>query len=508
MPIRLCAQRWQFGLSWKRHTSTRYLTQRISHLGLARMVIVILPSRRSRLLSGLVALLVTAACGFSNFAAEPPATLQVRLATVPPTATMPPNLTPTPPTGVVPNRPVDPAVGEMLAQVQSDRLMVTVGTLSGMFSRHVLSTKDNPERGIGAARDWLLAQFNRIRTARLARQIEVWTQPVQYTWGGGTVNVTSENVVAVFPGTDVGAGVIVIGAHYDTITTNYSDGKAYAPGANDNASGVAAMLETAEIMAGWPCRATLVFVAFTAEETGRQGSLAFVKNYLQAQNSPIPVRAMLNLDIIGSEMGANGEIDRRTIRLFSAEPNDSPSRQLARQMTLIINTYMDDANPVVQSAEERTGRWGDHQSFSAAGYPAVRLIQSLEDPTRQHSARDTIEGIQPAYLMRTTRAALASVAILAGGPPAPADMSMSLVADETRRQTLVWLPVSGAVGYLVALRQTSSVYYDQVITVQAAHQLTWDGFGRYAAVAVAAFNAEGRMGPFSPERPLANITRK
>jgi hypothetical protein len=470
------------------------------------MVIVILPSRRSRLLSGLVALLVTAACGFSNFAAEPPATLQVQLATVPPTATMPPNLTPTPPTGVVPNRPVDPAVGKMLAQVQSDRLMVTVGTLSGMFSRHVLSTKDNPERGIGAARDWLLGRFTGFGP-QPARQIEVWTQPVQYTWGGGTVNVTSK-MSSLFSWHGRGPNVIVIGAHYDTITTNYSDGKAYAPGANDNASGVAAMLETAEIMAGWPCRATLVFVAFTAEETGRQGSLAFVKNYLQAQISPIPVRAMLNLDIIGSEMGANGEIDRRTIRLFSAEPNDSPSRQLARQMALIINTYMDDANPVVQSAEERTGRWGDHQSFSAAGYPAVRLIQSLEDPTRQHSARDTIEGIQPAYLMRTTRAALASVAILAGGPSAPADMSLSLVTDETHRQTLVWLPVSGAAGYLVALRQTSSVYYDQVITVQAAHQLTWDGFGRYAAVAVAAFNAEGRMGPFSPERPLANITRK
>src|SRR5260221_579562 len=129
------------------------------------------------------------------------------------------------------------------------------------------------------------------------------------------------------------------------------------------------MLEFARILAPHKHRATLIFVAFAAEESGRQGSLAFVQNYLQAQDPPIDVRGMINLDIVGSEVGPNGVVDRRTVRLFSAPPNESVSRQLARRIALIANTYLFDVNVVLQSAEERAGRWGDHQSFSAAGYP-------------------------------------------------------------------------------------------------------------------------------------------
>ncbi len=404
--------------------------------------------------------------------------------------------------------PIDRGIYALLDLVQSDRLMVTVGTLADMHSRHVFSKKTEAIRGIESARDWLIAQFSAIRDANPQQPISVWTQPVPFTWKGASTS--PHNVVAIFEGTDVGAGVVVVGAHYDSISTDFYNGQAYAPGANDNGSGVAAMLEIAQILGPQPHRATVVFVAFAAEETGRQGSLAFVKSYLQAQNPPIALRGMINLDIVGSEVGRNGEIDHRTIRLFSAEPNDSPSRQLARQLALFIGAYLDDVDVVLQSAEERVGRWGDHQSFSAAGYPSVRFIQGLEDLSRQHTSRDTIDNVQPAYLMRTTRAALVSVLLLAGGPRPPTDVAMRVLPGDTQTQILTWSPVPEAARYLVALRQTSSVFYDQLFTVEAsaAPEMRWSQFGRYSTVSIATVDGSSRIGPMSTELSIAGLLRK
>ncbi len=437
-----------------------------------------------------------------SFAALPPPTLRVQLST--PTVA-PPAIVPVatfPPGALAGSRPVDPQVAGLLDQVQSDRLMYAIGSLADMFTRHVLSQPTGSIKGIGGARDWLLAEFTSIRDANPEQSINVWTQTVPFSWNG--IRTATQNVIAVFQGTDVGAGVVVVGAHYDSISADFQNGQAYAPGANDNGSGVAAMLEIAQILAPRPHRATILFVAFTAEETGRQGSLAFVKSYLQSQNPPIALRGMINLDIVGSALGRNGEVDERTIRLFSAEPNDSPSRQLARQLALYMATYLDDVDPVLQSAEERAGRWGDQQSFSAAGYPSVRFIQGLEDMSRQHSPLDTMDGIQPAYLMRTTRAALVSVLLLADGPTPPVGLAFHSLPGDPRTQRLTWTAAPDAARYLVTLRQTSSLSYDQILTVDASSspELTWTGFAQYATVAVGTIDASGRMGPLSAELPI------
>jgi len=452
-----------------------------------------------------IAALVLLACSIS--AGVPPATLQVNPPTITALALGAPWSTPTLATSATLARPNDPEINALLDQVQSDRLMLAVGTLADLRSRHVLSKPTNTIGGIARARDWLLAEFNAIRNAHPNQPISVWTQDVPFTWKNVPVN--AQNVVAVFQGNDIGAGVIVVGAHYDSISADFTNGQAYAPGANDNGSGVAALLEIARILAPQSHRATVVFVAFAAEETGRQGSMAFVKSYLQAQNPPIAVRGMINLDIIGSELGANGEVDSRTIRLFSADPNDSPSRQLARQIAVFANAYLDDVNMVVQSAEERTGRWGDHQSFSAAGYPSVRLIQGLEDLSRQHTPRDTVDNVQPAYLMRTTRAALVAVSLLADGPASPVDFALRPATTDPNVQILTWKAVSGAGQYLVALRQKTSLFYDQLFTVDAtAPGLTLNTFGRYATVAIATIDSTGQMGPLSPEVPIAALVGK
>jgi hypothetical protein len=396
----------------------------------------------------------------------------------------------------------------MLALIQPDSLVLTVSTLVDMHTRHVLSKPTTASKGIAGARDWLVEQFTEIRASNPQRPIDVWTQDVRYTWNNR--HIDSENIVTVFTGTDIGAGVVLLGAHYDSITTDFTNGQAFAPGANDNGSGIAAMLEIARVLAPQAHRATIMFVAFTGEETGRQGSLAFVKSYLQAQNPPVELRAMINLDIIGSEMGPNGDIDRRTMRIFSAEPNDSLSRQLARQLALIIKTYLDDVDPIIQSAEERSGRWGDHQSFRAAGYPAVRFIQGLEDLSRQHTPRDTLDNVQPGYLMRTTRAALISVATLADGPRPPTDLVLRPKPEDPTMHTLIWTPVQGVAKYLVTLRQAPSLYYDQIFTVKAsaAPELAWTGFNRFATVAIASIDDAGQMGPLSPEISIATLLRQ
>jgi hypothetical protein len=399
--------------------------------------------------------------------------------------------------------PRDPSVQALRAEVQNDRLMHTLSRLVSFGTRHVLSPVDRPDRGIGAARDWLFQAFERVRMAHSRKSIQVWTQPFVFTWQGRQIR--AENVVAVLQGSMAGAGVYVIGAHYDSIGTPPSDGDAYAPGANDNGSGVAALLEIMHIMAGQPHRATLIFVAFAAEETGRQGSLAFVEHYLQWHVPPSALRGMLNLDMLGSVRDANGRADWRTLRLFSAEPNDSPSRQLARQVALAISAYTDEVLPVLQSSEDRVGRWGDQMSFSAAGYAAVRLIQSLEDHTRQHNARDTLDGIDLDYLMRTTRAALTAVAVLSGGLPPPDPSGVALNRLPSGYQ-LTWTAVPEASAYLIALRRAASLSYDIVLNVSAA-PLVWDQFTRYETLAIAAVDADGRFGGFSPELRIRDLLR-
>jgi hypothetical protein len=204
------------------------------------------------------------ACLACNLSSAPPPTLQVQ-STAP---TSVPVALQTPTGSAVAEsttRPVDASVNQLFDLVQNDRLMMTVRSLVDMNTRHVLSKKTDTVGGIEGARDWLLAQFKAIRDANPRQPIQVWTQTVAFNWKG--VDVTPQNVVAVLQGTDVGAGVIVIGAHYDSITTDFANGEAYAPGANDNASGVAAMLEVARILAPLPRRATILFVAFAAEES-------------------------------------------------------------------------------------------------------------------------------------------------------------------------------------------------------------------------------------------------
>ncbi len=384
----------------------------------------------------------------------------------------------------------DTGVTGLMDQVASDRLMAHVRTLQGFYTRHVNSVQNRDDRGIGAAKRYIEGQMRDIANQSQGR-MTVFGQDFILDYSG--VRTTQTNIIAVIPGTEPGAGTYVIGAHYDSRGNNEADSTGYAPGANDNGTGVAALIEMSRILSQRQRRATIVLVAFSAEEVGRKGSIAFVENYIQANN--IDLRSYINVDAIGSQTYANGTVADDQIRVFSQGPNEtSPSRLVARQAEMVVLNYVPQMEIVVQDALDRQGRYGDHFSFEEKGYPAIRFIEMAEN-TSYLDTTDTIDGVSPGYFRRATQTILVTIDVMADGLRPPDNISLRANTNET--QTLVWTDVSGATGYMVALRSPDSMIYQQFEVTQTS--VTWDGFGQYAALAVAAKNERGLMGRLSPE---------
>jgi hypothetical protein len=452
----------------------------------------------------LYACLIVLACTLSS---EPAPTIIPRATDTPPPTigyqTLAPNQLPTAAVTIAPR--VDARLINLINQVEQDRLFLHINALQNFSTRHVNSALGQPNYGIGAAYNYIRGQFEQIRQASQGTFVVANDHVFPIEWGG--IASEGRNIVGVIPGTETGAGIVLIGAHYDTISIDLEDGDAYAPGANDNGSGIAAMIEIARIMSSRQHRATMMFVAFSAEEIGRLGSIEFVNNYLLDNN--IRIDAMLNLDIIGSSTSPEGAINDREIRLFSADdpslsdPANSSSRQLARALQMIARRHAPDMAIVVQPSGDREGRYSDHLSFSDVGYPAVRFIEINEDFNRQHNDRDTIEDIQALYLTRATQTVLACATALADGIRPPANVQLRDEGGGFR--TLVWERRDEALSYVVALRGVGSNTFNEVFEV-AETFVRWDGFvpSRFSAVAVAAIDDDGLMGPFSFEYQILN----
>lgn len=434
------------------------------------------------------------ACTLAPSSAPP--TLSPRAsATPPPTigyATIPPNDLPAvaSPVATSASQAVDPGLSVLMQQVEVDRLMAHVRTLQGFYTRHVNSVQDREDRGIGAAKRYIEGQFREIEAQSQGR-MTVFNQDFSLDWAG--VRTTQTNIVAVIPGTEPGGGTIVIGAHYDSRGNDDQDATGFAPGANDNGTGVAAIIEMSRVLSTRQHRATIVFVAFSAEEVGRRGSIAFVNNYIRRNN--IDLITYINVDAIGSQVYADGTVNDRQIRVFSQGPNDaSPSRQVARFAEMVVLNYVPQMDIVVQDALDRQGRYGDHFSFEEAGYPAIRFIEMAENSAYLDST-DTIDGVSPTYFRRSTQTILTVITAMADGLKPPTNISLR--PNNNGTQTLVWTEVPGASGYIVGLRQQNAMIYQQFETSQTS--VTWDGFAAYSAIAVAAQDENGLMGVLSQE---------
>ena len=411
---------------------------------IAAMQAILTHLRAAAVLAGLTLLLLACNLGASD---NSPPTL-APLPTLIPRATLgysAPGPVAVADVGITPEAPQVDVLGEILAKVESDRLMQHVRSLQDFQTRHIASTQESRAQGIGAARQYIKDQFEIFRSASGGNlytfdlRFDAYITPDERT--------TQYNIVGAISGTEVNAGTILIGAHYDSIGIERTSGAAYAPGANDNASGVAAVLELARILSASKYKATLMFALFSAEEIDRQGSRAFAA---WIQQSNIDLVAMINLDTIGNVHDFSGNVNDRQLRVFSAPPNaTSPSRKLARAVNLLAYNYQLDMELQVQDAIDRENRWGDHFSFSELDYPALRFINAHEEK-RNADPTDTIEFLEPDYLRRATEAALASLLSLADGPRPPANIALRNHNDGS--QELVWEPVADASSYLIALR--------------------------------------------------------
>ncbi|HEV8254735.1 MAG TPA: M20/M25/M40 family metallo-hydrolase [Vicinamibacteria bacterium] len=363
-----------------------------------------------------------------------------------------------PPAASVERPDRDPRIVRLLEAVSEERLAATLRKLVSFETRHTLSATDSPERGIGAARQWI-----RDETARSSPRLQVSFDSHEIPPQGERITreVEIRNVMAVLPGRSPRR--IYVSGHYDTVARqpegrfDWSKPDNTAPGADDDGSGTALAMELARVFAesGIDFDATLVFIAFAGEEQGLVGAKLHAQ---KAEAERLPIEAVLNNDIVGNPTGGNGIVDAESVRVFSEGPEDSPSRQLARFIRRQAALYYPSHQVRLVARHDRFGRGGDHSAFNQHGFAAVRFSESNENYARQHSAADTLEGVSPPYLARNARVNAAALAAMALAPPAPR------TTDEQKRPLLDrqpsgydarlrWAASPGAAGYRIFWRE-------------------------------------------------------
>jgi len=336
-------------------------------------------------------------------------------------------------------------------QIDKQGMMQTVTDMVAFQTRHSNSGQGNGLTGIDTARDYLATRLNN-QAANCANDATFFKQ--DFVLDYREMITTQSNLILGIEGTISNSPPFVLGAHYDTISKDPTlNPYGYQPGADDNASGVSVILELARLYCLQPRTQSVVFVLFAAEENrndvfnGRIGSRQFLSNFVPSQGWRI--QGMLNLDTIGSATDTEGQIVDTLARLYSA---GGSSRQLARWIQAAAYVQLSDFNLVVEPREDRQNRWGDHMSFTRAGYPAVRLFEGSEDVDRQDSVQDLPNDLDPEYLSKNLQVVLAFLLTLGEGN-APPD-NLQVVGT-----TLFWEPASEVDYYLVAHRPSTQESY-------------------------------------------------
>ena len=350
-----------------------------------------------------------------------------------------------------------------------ERLRASVTTLVGFGTRHTASTTTDPHRGIGAARDWAAGEFAKIG-AGCGGCVTVERIDRRFVGPRAPNGVVVEDVLGIQRGSDPNRYVIV-GGHIDSIVGDVMDATADAPGANDDASGVALVLEAARLLSKRHFAATIVYAVFSGEEQGLWGGTLLADT---AKARGWQIDAMLNNDIVGNSVGQNGFVDAKHVRVFSegiragdalveamarrgdGGEDDGPSRALAKAADHVADALPGGLDVVVERRPDRFGRGGDHEPFLALGYPAVRFTAGAENWDRQHqyvrtengrTYGDTVDGVDFGYLAKVTAINVATLSRLAAAPAAPARVQAQ--GALSRDTVLTWAPVPGAARYVV-----------------------------------------------------------
>jgi Zn-dependent M28 family amino/carboxypeptidase len=375
----------------------------------------------------------------------------------------------------------------MIAPVSAIQLRKDVAALVSFGTRHTLSSQTDPKRGIGAALNWSEAEFRRYSAA--CGGCLVTARPTTTVQGARVPQPTRlTNVIAVQRGTERPNDVVIITGHIDSRVTDVMNATADAPGANDDGSGSAAVLETARVLSNHKFPGTIVYALLSGEEQGLYGG-KLMADYAKQQGWNVV--ANLNNDIIGNSCGSDGVCDSSHVRVFSEGPrwqgreelakgqrslggeNDSPSRNVSRWLDELADRLAIGLDVRQIWRNDRFGRGGDHTEFLNAGFPAVRFSVAVENYNHQHQDLrvekgveygDTLDKMDFAYLTKVVKLNAAALVVLASAPPPAESKAEGAVSTDT---TVSWAAVPGAAAYRVHWRRTDSNQWQSSVRVSA-----------------------------------------
>ena len=380
----------------------------------------------------------------------------------------------------------DPKIYSIIDQIDTKRIEADIRTLANFGTRNTFSDTTSNQRGIGAARRWIKSEFQKV-SKECSNCLEVFYQKDFVTTNDGEripKDTWIVNVVAIQRGTANSNRYIIMTGDIDSRNSDPIDFTKDAPGANDNASGMAGTIEAARVLSHYKFEHNIVYLGLSGEEQGLFGGKGFAA---YAKKNNWEIIGVLNNDMIGNIEGVNGVIDNRTFRIFS-EPTsvtdtekeisnrrfyggevDGVSRQLARYIHKLTSTYMPEMNPMMVYRLDRFGRGGHHRPFNDLGFAGVRIMEAHENYNRQHqnlrvengiNYGDVIEGVNFEYANKLTAVNAITLASLAWAPAEPKNVRIGgIVAPSTK---LKWDKgtAKNVIGYKVYWRLTTSSQWE------------------------------------------------
>ena len=367
---------------------------------------------------------------------------------------------------------------DIIDEISADRIEADIRTLAGFGTRHTLSDTTSDTRGIGAARRWLKGEFERISEA-CDGCLEVRTQRFVVSGEDRIPDATTiVNVYAVQRGTTHPDRYVIMSGDIDSRASDVMNDSIDAPGANDNASGLAGALEAARVLSAYEFGSSIIYAGLSGEEQGLYGGQHMAE---VAREEGWTIAGVLNNDMISNAQGQDGVLDNTVYRVFSqynipsdddrwseryfGGENDSPSRNLARYVARMTSLYIANLDAMLVYRLDRFGRGGHHTPFNNAGFPAVRIMEAHEDYTEQHQDirtengieyGDTVDEIYPDYAAKLTAANAIVLSGIAAAPPEPTGVQIGGAVQPST--SLAWNAVEDPdlAGYKIYWRKTTA----------------------------------------------------
>ena len=396
---------------------------------------------------------------------------------------------------------IDTRIYDIVDEVSAEKLEYKVQNLVDFGTRNTFSETESDTRGIGAARRWIKGEFESI-SKNCGDCLNVFYQSETVTPEmGNRVPKTAEvvNVVAVQKGKKYPNSYVIMSGDIDSRASDTQDFKTDAPGANDNATGIAGAMEAARVLSQYEFDHSIVYVGLSGEEQGLYGG-QFLAKY--AKENQWNIIGVLNNDMIGNIEGLDGVIDNRTFRIFSEAYNptetdrerqmkrfyggevDGSSRQLARYVYKTTQTYMPEMNPMMVYRLDRFGRGGHHKPFNDLGFPGIRIMEAHENYNRQHQDIRTEDGIEYGdvidyvnfdYHKKLTAVNAISMASLAWAPPAPTEVEIGGIVEPSVKLAWKQEGAKDIKGYKIYWRSTTSPTWDHFRYVENVNEVTLEG---------------------------------